>query len=59
VQGTANAKASGAYGSELEYSNSNQHHQGGYPLKQMLVNEEDEEEEFEEEFEEELEEELS
>ena len=55
----ANAHASGAYGSELAYSNSQERHAGGYPLNQMLVNEEDEDEEFEEEFEEELEEELS
>lgn len=57
----AHAKASGAYGSELAYSTNWQNQAGGYPLRQMLVNEEtgEDEEEFEESFEEEMEEELT
>jgi len=57
----ANRLASGAYGSELAYSTSVQNQKGAYPLRQMLVNEadEDDEEEFEEETEEEMEEELT
>ena len=57
----ANRHASGAYGSELAYSTSVQNQRGGYPLRQMMVNEADnqDEEEFEEETEEEFEEELT
>lgn len=55
----ANALASGAYGSEIANSTKWQKHPGGYPLNQMLVNEENDEEEFEESFEEEMEEELT
>ena len=54
----ANKHASGAYGCE---ATSVIYQKGGYPLRQILVNEvdEDEEEEFEEETEEEFEEELT
>ena len=57
----ANKPASGAYGSEVAYSTSVIYQKGGYPLRQILVNEadEDDEEEFEEEIEEEFEEELT
>ena len=58
----ANAKASGAYGSEIAYSTQWKNQAGGYPLNQMLVNEvedDDDEEELEESFEEEMEEELT
>ena len=56
----ANKKASGAYGSELEYSNSMNFQAGGYPLKNMVSEEDDEEygeEEMESEFDDEEEEE--
>ena len=63
TRAVANKLASGAYGSELEYSNSHYHQAGAYPLRKMVDEGTDEdyddEEDFEEEFEEELESDLN
>ena len=60
-KGLANQRASGAYGSEIAYSTNAQHQAGGYPLRQMILNEgvDEDEEEWEEESEEEMESELT
>ena len=49
----ANLKASGAYGSEMAYTDSGGHHVGGRALKQLLMNDQSGGEEGEEEYEEE------
>ena len=50
----ANVKASGAYGSEVAYTDSvGGHHIGGHALKQLLINDQSAGEEGEEEYEEE------
>ena len=49
-----NVKASGAYGSEMAYTDSvGGHHIGGHALKQLLINDQSAGEEGEEEYEEE------